>query len=86
MHTIVFVIAGANRPVGWRRTDPNLQNIPVRSDAGRRIREAFIADEGKVLVIVLGLQPDRIADFGACGAEIDALKQAFQRRAAISTP
>jgi DNA polymerase-1 len=31
-------------------SDPNLQNIPVRSDLGRQIREAFVADPGNVLV------------------------------------
>ena len=31
-------------------SDPNLQNIPVRTQEGRRIREAFIAPPGAVLV------------------------------------
>jgi DNA polymerase I len=30
--------------------DPNLQNIPVRRPEGRRIRQAFIAPEGEVLL------------------------------------
>jgi DNA polymerase-1 len=31
-------------------SDPNLQNIPVRTDEGRRIRQAFVAPEGQVLM------------------------------------
>jgi DNA polymerase-1 len=31
-------------------SDPNLQNIPTRTDLGRRVRKGFIADPGNVLV------------------------------------
>ncbi|WP_033534469.1 DNA polymerase I [Bordetella trematum] len=31
-------------------SDPNLQNIPVRTEAGRRVREAFVAGEGRQLL------------------------------------
>ena len=31
-------------------TDPNLQNIPIRTAAGRRIRQAFVPPEGQVLL------------------------------------
>jgi len=31
-------------------TDPNLQNIPIRSELGRRIRHAFVAEPGHVIM------------------------------------
>lgn len=31
-------------------TEPNLQNIPVRTEEGSRLREAFTAEDGKILV------------------------------------
>ncbi len=57
--------------------DPNLQNIPIRTEVGRKIRDAFVADPGHVILSADYSQIElRLA---AHMADVPQLKEAFQQ-------
>ena len=57
-------------------TDPNLQNIPIRTEIGREIRKAFVPEEGNVLLAADYSQIElRLA---AHMADVPQLKEAFE--------
>ena len=56
-------------------TDPNLQNIPIRTEVGRQIRHAFVAEPGNVILAADYSQIElRLA---AHMADVPALRDAF---------
>jgi len=58
-------------------TDPNLQNIPVRTEVGRQIRDAFVAEPGNVILSADYSQIElRLA---AHIADVPQLREAFER-------
>ncbi|MFZ0847561.1 MAG: DNA polymerase, partial [Pseudolabrys sp.] len=62
-------------------SDPNLQNIPIRTEEGRRIRKAFVAENGHVLLSADYSQIElRLV---AHVADIEGLKRAFEAGADI---
>jgi DNA polymerase-1 len=62
-------------------TDPNLQNIPIRTEIGRRIRDAFVAEPGYVILAADYSQIElRLA---AHMADVPQLRQAFSEGADI---
>jgi DNA polymerase-1 len=63
-------------------TDPNLQNIPIRSELGRRIRHAFVAGGPDVVLLAADYSQIELRILAHVSGDTH-LKEAFERRADI---
>jgi DNA polymerase-1 len=75
VHTSYSMVGAATGRLS--SNDPNLQNIPIRTEEGRKIRTAFVADEGHTLLSVDYSQIELrlVADI----AGIESLREAFRK-------
>ena len=71
-------LLGATNTGRLASSDPNLQNIPIKTEDGREIRKAFIADKNKLLISADYNQVEMriLADL----ADVKELKKAFKNR------
>jgi len=63
-------------------TDPNLQNIPIRSELGRRIRHTFVAGGEDVVLLAADYSQIELRILAHVSGDVH-LKEAFERRADI---
>ncbi len=63
-------------------TDPNLQNIPIRTELGRRIRRAFVAGDGDRVLLAADYSQIELRILAHVSGDVH-LREAFARRADI---
>ena len=63
-------------------TDPNLQNIPIRSELGRRIRHTFVAGGDDVVLLAADYSQIELRVIAHVSGDVH-LREAFERRADI---
>ena len=80
-HTLLLL--GATNTGRLASSDPNLQNIPIKTDDGREIRKAFIAEKNNILISADYNQVEMriLADL----ADVKELKKAFVNAEDIHT-